>query len=80
MIAEAIHCAAFDEIFHRTLIQLITHTLDEILRRFERAVLDTVSRHRTDQSPSHILYCAHTKSDTVPFYRKLVLGVVNIRG
>ena len=80
VIAEAIHCAALDEVFHGSLIELaLPHSLKEFLQRFERAVGIALCDNTADQASADILDCAQTEADAFPFHGERVIGMINVR-
>ena len=79
MVAEAVHGAAFDEVFHGPLVDLVPHTLGEVLQGFKGTALFPLGAHSTDKAVTHILHSAQTEADGITVHGELVLGVVHIR-
>ena len=81
MVTKAIQRAAFDEVFHGTLVQFaLAHPLQEILHGAEGAAFPALGRHAADQTATHIFHCAHTKADGLALHAEMVLRMVHIRG
>ena len=80
MVAEAVRSAAFDEIFHRPLIQFpFTHPFDKILQGFEGTALLTLGNHGADQTHTNIFHRAKAKTNGIPLRYKGILRMIDIR-
>ena len=80
VIAEAVHRAALDEVFHGALVQLaLPHPFQKIFHRAESAALRPFGRHGTDKTAAYVFHRAEAEADGVALDGEVVLGMVDVR-
>ena len=79
IIAEAVHCAALNQILHGALVQFrLLQPLAEIGESGKRPVLLAFGDHLANQAAPDVLHCAESEANCIALHGEHVLGAVHV--